>query len=64
MKDSKKGRNFMWLHDKGNEFFKKKDYKSALNAYEEVLKIEKDYLPTIANISLINLKLTDFKMSY
>ena len=50
----------MWLHDKGNEFLRKKDYKSAMNAYDEVLKIEKDYLPTLANISLIHLKLTEF----
>lgn len=50
----------MWLHDKGNEFLKKKDYESAMNAYKEALKIEPNYLPTIANMSLIHLKLTDF----
>ena len=64
LKPKKKGEegkiNFLWLHDKGNDFFKKRDYNSALRAYEEVVKIE-PYLPTLSNISLIHLKLGSFE---
>ena len=64
LKSKKKGEegkvNFLWLHDKGNDFLKKRDYNSALRAYEEVIKVE-PYLPTFSNISLVNLKLGNFE---
>lgn len=55
VQDQKKS-SFLWIHEKGNQFLKNRDYSSALQAYQEVLKLEKAHLPTIANISLIHLR--------
>ncbi len=55
--------NFLWLNDKGNDFFRNRDYQSAIHAYEEVIKAQPDFLASYSNLSIIYLKTLDFKRS-
>lgn len=55
--------DFLWLKNKGDEFLKNKDYHSALRAYDEAIKAKKDFLPCIANKSLVFLKQGHFETS-
>lgn len=42
-------KNPLWLKDKGDEFFKGKDFLSALNAYTSAYKIDKQFIECLAN---------------
>jgi len=51
----------LWLKDKGDNFFKNQDYHSAINAYSQALKYDKEHLPSLMNRSLAYLHLQEFE---
>eukprot|EP00035_Acanthoeca_spectabilis_P023904 m.451469 g.451469 ORF g.451469 m.451469 type:complete len:382 (+) comp20161_c0_seq1:29-1174(+) len=50
----------LWLKDKGNEFFKKGDYKGAINAYTAGITLNSRMAPLFSNRAACHLKLDDF----
>jgi dyslexia susceptibility 1 candidate gene 1 protein len=50
-----------WLKDKGNEFYKNRDYNSAINAYSKGLKNDPDHLGCLMNRSLAFIRIGDLK---
>jgi len=51
----------IWLKDKGNEFFNKGDYESAINAYTEGLKADNKHMICLLNRSACYLKLHELE---
>lgn len=54
-------KNPLWLKDKGDSFFKDKNYISAIEAYSEALKIDSKLLSSFMNRSICYMKA--FKLS-
>lgn len=58
--ESIEDRNPLWLKDKGDKFVSNKDFQSALNAYNESLKLDDKQLPALLNRSYCHLKMFNF----
>ena len=49
-------KNPLWLKDKGDRFMKDKNYLSAIEAYNEALKIDSKHTKSLMNRSLAHMK--------
>lgn len=54
-------KNPLWLKDKGDSFFKDKNYISAIEAYSEALKQDSKLLNAVLNRSLAYMKIFKFQ---
>mmetsp|Transcript_16704 Transcript_16704/g.16005 ORF Transcript_16704/g.16005 Transcript_16704/m.16005 type:complete len:96 (+) Transcript_16704:476-763(+) len=50
----------VWLKDKGDHFFKRNDYMSAINAYTKAIEFDKEFLMCRLNRSSAYLKVRAF----
>ena len=51
----------VWLKDKGDHFFKRNDFYSALNAYSKALEIDKEFMMCRLNRATAWLKMRAFQ---
>ncbi len=59
--DEWENKNPLWLKDKGDEFFRNKDYYSAQNAYQQAHRLDPNLVQCLANRSAVHLCLYNFE---
>ena len=53
-------RNPIWIKEKGDNFFKNNDFQSAINAYNQALELDSDFIKVLLNRSTAFLRLGNF----